>query len=636
MWLLSVALLSGFVSPPTDRVPGLVAQLGSPDFHARESATRALEAVGPPALAALRAAAASQDMEVARRAGDLVARITRRADNDRTLAPVRVELAFEDRPLSEVLAALGKQSGYKVMAPDLDDPTVKVTVKTNGKVPFWVAVQAVCDAAGLEVASATPTAAPATTTFEYSTAPVRPLVLPLPAARGVLPGPPPAPRVAPPPGGPVPPNVGAAALRRNAEVARDLADVLKRRLEAVERVQKDGNADKRKLEDLRAAQHAEAQKLLQLLVQEQTRQAVAFRDAPPPAAAALPGTVLLRPRSKPRPACVSGAVRVEAGPFPANSIGSVPPDQIPLVLTATAEPRLKWEHVEAVRVTKAVDDAGRNLVAAPAGDPAEQVQRVQPIQGGAIVLGGDGRPFLLPASAATSLLFHPQPTQAVVRLKAGDGPTKVLKELEGVVRAVVRTGPEEMAAVGGFDAGPVSAFGPNGLGLKVSKMEPVPDTDEFSIDVVVGYKAAEVQLADNSAPALTETVGNGQVIVRQQMVIGGEVVVRQRVIGAGFGGGRRGGYRVAGDNSGLSVFGLTVTDAAGTPFELTAPTSVRRFDAEGGVTDEVKLVLKPTAKGQGKPAKVAFAGVRSKTIEVPFKLADVPVAAGTGPAGEKK
>ena len=145
-----------------------------------------------------------------------------------------------------------------------------------------------------------------------------------------------------------------------------------------------------------------------------------------------------------------------------------------------------------------------------------------------------------------------------------------------------------------------------------------------------------MQLADNSAPALTETVGNGQVIVRQQMVIGGEVVVRQRVIGAGFGGGRRGGYRVAGDNSGLSVFGLTVTDAAGTPFELTAPTSVRRFDAEGGVTDEVKLVLKPTAKGQGKPARVAFAGVRSKTVEVPFKLADVPVNAGTGPSDATK
>jgi hypothetical protein len=54
------------------------------------------------------------------------------------------------------------------------------------------------------------------------------------------------------------------------------------------------------------------------------------------------------------------------------------------------------------------------------------------------------------------------------------------------------------------------------------------------------------------------------------------------------------------------------------------------------VTDEVKLVLKPTAKGQGKPAKVAFSGIRTKTVEVPFRLADVPVAAGTGPADAKR
>ena len=639
--LLSLALLCTVVvavpaDPPADKVKHLIAQLGSPDFHAREAATRELETVGPPALAALKAATASEDMEVARRAGELASRIARRADNDRTLAPTLVDLTFEDKPLSEVLAALGKQTGYKLMAPDVDDPTVKVTVKTNGKVPFWVAVQQVCDAAGLEVGpvtaiavAAAPTPEPLVATF----APVKPVQLAIIPLRNIQIVP--APKLVP-----AKPADPPAALQKQAEVARDLAEVLKRRMEVAERVQpkvaeKQPGAEQKRLQELQAAQLAEAQRLLAALAEEQARQAVAARSGYTPTAPALPGMIVLRPKAKPYPACVSGAVRVEATPFPAAALPAVPTTLIPIVLTAAAEPKLKWEHVESVRVTKAIDDAGRTLVTAPA-DSSALTTRVHPVQGGAIVLEGGLGAVLVPTHGTVAASFSPQPTQAVVRLKA-DGPTKSLKELEGVIRAVVRAGPEEMAAATGFDDAAVTAFGPNGLGLKVSKLEPVPDKeDEFTLDVVVGYKAGEVQLADNSAPGVTETVGNGQVIVRQQMVIGGEVVLRQQVIGAGFRGGRRGGYRVAGENSGLSVFGLTVTDAAGTPFELTAPTSVRRFDADGGVTDEVKLVLKPTAKGQGKPVKVAFAGVRAKTVEVPFKLADVPVAAGTGPADEKK
>jgi hypothetical protein len=39
----------------------------------------------------------------------------------------------------------------------------------------------------------------------------------------------------------------------------------------------------------------------------------------------------------------------------------------------------------------------------------------------------------------------------------------------------------------------------------------------------------------------------------------------------------------------------------------------------------------PTAGTQGPPVKLAFRGTRAKTVEVPFVLADVPAAAGTGP-----
>ena len=67
-----------------------------------------------------KAAASSGDAEAARRAGELAARIARRLDNDRAIAPTLVELNFEDTALATVLAELQKQSGGKLTYDDLD------------------------------------------------------------------------------------------------------------------------------------------------------------------------------------------------------------------------------------------------------------------------------------------------------------------------------------------------------------------------------------------------------------------------------------------------------------------------------------------------------------------------------------
>src|SRR5262245_37467284 len=64
-----------------ERVTALIKQLGDGDFARREAATRALDALGEPALAALRAAAAgSDDAEIRRRAQRLIAAITAKLD----------------------------------------------------------------------------------------------------------------------------------------------------------------------------------------------------------------------------------------------------------------------------------------------------------------------------------------------------------------------------------------------------------------------------------------------------------------------------------------------------------------------------------------------------------------------------
>ncbi|MDY3552236.1 hypothetical protein R5W24_001316 [Gemmata sp. JC717] len=137
-------------------IPRLIDALGSEDFAEREAATKRLDELNLLALAGLRAATRSENPEVADRAKDLVKRIERRAANDRLLAPTTVELDATDAPLDTVLAALSKQAGCEVVVggPRANDTAgAKVTVAT-GKVPFWVAVQKVCAAGRLRVASA--------------------------------------------------------------------------------------------------------------------------------------------------------------------------------------------------------------------------------------------------------------------------------------------------------------------------------------------------------------------------------------------------------------------------------------------------------------------------------------------------
>jgi hypothetical protein len=141
---------------PPDPLAALVGQLGHDDFARREEAEKRLGELGPDALPALREAAASDNPEVARRAGRALARLTRRVENEKLLAPKFVTLNAENVALDAVLAELSKQSGHDVVIGGSTADALAgrpVTVKTNGKVPFWEAVLAVCDSADLKIAS---------------------------------------------------------------------------------------------------------------------------------------------------------------------------------------------------------------------------------------------------------------------------------------------------------------------------------------------------------------------------------------------------------------------------------------------------------------------------------------------------
>src|SRR6516225_8929753 len=87
--------------PTPEHISQLIARLGSSKVKEREDAAATLNAIGEPALAALREATRSRDPEVCRRAEILANDIHKRVQTARLLAPKRVHLVFENTPITE-------------------------------------------------------------------------------------------------------------------------------------------------------------------------------------------------------------------------------------------------------------------------------------------------------------------------------------------------------------------------------------------------------------------------------------------------------------------------------------------------------------------------------------------------------
>jgi hypothetical protein len=158
--ILVVALAGGFglaLAAEAADADRLVEQLGSRKFPEREAAAKELDALGPAALDALKRAQSSEDAEVRRRAGELVARIERRLESQRLLAPRKVSFVCKDRPIPEAVAEFAKQTGRVVtVGGDLAALSRRKLTLDTGETTFWHALDQLCRAAGLvELDSAT-------------------------------------------------------------------------------------------------------------------------------------------------------------------------------------------------------------------------------------------------------------------------------------------------------------------------------------------------------------------------------------------------------------------------------------------------------------------------------------------------
>jgi len=144
-----VALARQVIEP--DKLDALVAKLGAADYRTREKAGAELLAFGDRALPQLRhALVQTKDYEVSRRLGTIV----KQFEADRLAAPRRVTLKGQKIPAKDALKDIARQSGYRFNLDQLDqnkEEAKNAFAFDLVDAPFWQAVDAVCNAAGIDV-----------------------------------------------------------------------------------------------------------------------------------------------------------------------------------------------------------------------------------------------------------------------------------------------------------------------------------------------------------------------------------------------------------------------------------------------------------------------------------------------------
>ncbi len=143
--LIVLALLGQQADPSRDAA-ALMEKLGSASYAERE-ATKSLENLGAKALPALRSALKSKDAEVRTRARALINKI----EGNLLIQETPVRLDFQDATLDEIVQSLSKQAGFEVKVGQTapDSGARRITLRESQPVPFWKAIDRLCEAGQL-------------------------------------------------------------------------------------------------------------------------------------------------------------------------------------------------------------------------------------------------------------------------------------------------------------------------------------------------------------------------------------------------------------------------------------------------------------------------------------------------------
>ncbi len=620
MWgpvlLLGVGITLGSLAlaqePAARKIADLIGKLGSGDFEDREQATTELDRLGLQALEALKQAAKSEDAEIRRRAEDLIATIEKREASTLILKPTRVTLTLKDAPVDEAIAALRKQTGFAIRLHDPEGKTKPTRVTLELKdATFWDALDALCDQAGLvegSPAAAQPMPPPGVRPIRIRPgiriAPAQPIPVPLPAQpdRAV----------------PVPPRPQGFAFAQAADTA--------------------------------PPQSLPAQALPQIQIKQIQIQGniqiggggviIGGMGGPFQGGSSAAGSIVLTPgKAEKLPTDQATSFRIRAVPNQGQI--QVPGQTLHTVtLDVTPEPRFQFIGHDKVTITRAIDDQDQKL------SPFDLAQ--------APVLPGGVGIALPPGVGVAGLIGSTIP----LYFKAGEKPSKLLKELTGVIAARIHVPHSKPIVVEKLlEASGKTVKGEKGGEIKILQVRKVNDTAIVRLEMMpatdaVGgggngpggiiFPGGGIQIVPPRAPGRPPQVIPPQpapqnrkpgfnfqaraplppaqplpAVAPKIQILPAQAIPAVAPIQVG------GGGFVMGFGGALPA-GLQITDAAGTPVVITGIQQEWNAVPNGPahVTWEIRIAQ---GKDQPKAEKLTWQLHKQATVDIPFTLKNVPL-----------
>jgi hypothetical protein len=565
------------------QIEKLIAQLGDDSFVEREAARKELELIGPPALPGLRKALQQGDLELSRRAAELIRVIEERSLSADLLKPKKVHLKVEDMPVLEAVAKLAKISGYAVRV-DGDRTMLgnkRITLDT-GEVTFWEALDKLNEKAGLAekltVASQPGdfNGNPNIYTDFLDIRVERALIRAERKPKVRRPPPPPLKVMKLPKkgtgqfddrGNPIDPD--AKPEDKKPDKPQDKPDAKKEILD--------------RLDALIALEEAQT-KEIQGEIRGGGISLPALPPTPPPPAV-RPGRVVLVPTTSAKQyVSYAGAARVtlkhpKAKPQPGSK-------HYDLILEVSAEPRLLGFTLNGVpAISKALDEHGQPLsflIDPPAPPKKDEKPGFGP-PGVRVIdiddFGGDSMFGRMPVPVQPSV---------TVRLQPGDKPAKRLKELSGSLSAHVLVPDSKLAQVDNVLKAKGKATEIKGGGrMVIDTIEKLSDTD-YNLTIKLE------NLPANANPGQNYIVNGNRLIA----VNGG-----------------------AGDLQPMLV------DAKGKQLALSGqPGLNNEQDPMTGVIIKTTVNIRfHRDPGQGEPTSLVLQGTYLATVAIPFRFTDVPL-----------
>jgi hypothetical protein len=640
---LGLSVLARAEQPENDKkVAALIEKLGSGDFEDRENATEELDKLGLAALEALKKASQSADAEVRRRAEELVVKIEKREASTLILKPTRVTLSLKDVPVQQAVDALAKQTGFPIRLQDPEGKlnSTRVTLEVKDA-PFWDVLNTLSAQANL-VETQTAEGPPLPPGFQPPVR-VRPPIRIRPPIRAVpLPGnvvplpavdpntPVPAPAVPPRPEG-----FAFAQVEAVPAAPQPVPPV------QVRQIQIQGNVQ------------------IQGKVQIGGGQIIIGGGGMPfPGGMAQPqdGIVLVPGKNEPVATDLGTSFRIRRAPNQFQI--QVPGKNVDMItLEVTPEPRFRMVGQDKVEVTRAIDDQDQKLTTIDPNQP-------QNLPGGGVGVGiafpagGPGFPGM-PGAGGLMVPLH------FVR---GEKAAKSLKELEGTISARIEVPHSKPIVVEKLlDSTGKNFKGEKGGEIRIQSVKKTNDLVAIRFELVqardavgapngaggINFPGGGIQIIPGVAPAILPIAppvpvpapvppqGRRQIEkpgfafqVEDKPVIAPApapvapppappVPVVQPLPAIAVAPIQIGGGAI-GIGGGTLPAGLRILDEKGNPVPVAGVQQQWQVGPNGPaqVTWEIQI---PQGKDQPKIEKMTWQQYRSATVDIPFKLKNVPL-----------